>query len=231
MTSPLTSYPRELALPIASIPPSSQQWLLDKRGEGVGVRRGRTGNLIVFLIALTCFASAFAEPKVARGALILGALLVTKVARSIVARQRSRFGSFVVLHPLYLLVVDVDWLRAFPLWKVTAGEVIHHTYKGFYQQSCLSFTSDGTPVSLFMLGKDASERLTREALTRAKDAENQLTAHSGFIPPELAQKDRPSSTGETLRSLAYQLGPYLLAGLAAWALSLMPVFRTGWLPR
>lgn len=236
-------FPSKVTLPIAELPPASQDWIANHGNEWAAGKLSHNmwgGPIFLLIVAvvfnLVMLSAAFGAKRLwssgtrAQMALLLvGAPLLLGLGIRRVRRvAKSRYGKYTTIHPLHLAQVNVDQVTLWPLVNLHDVSLTHHSTNGVYQYTAVRMDFAGTICNLTIRGQQASVDWANQLLAQRRRvlelmSMGLLDAEEGFdmVPPEQmtgakkAEKPDPARRKQTLAFYgSFAAAGVLLAGIA-----------------
>jgi tetratricopeptide (TPR) repeat protein len=164
-------FPKNKRIPIVDLPEAARQWLIEQNnsnvpgkikgskylGWGFGLIVGLGGLGLALLIAIS-----FDQPMDA-GMLVMlvvgtgsMALLTAAAVLGIRRAMHSPYGAYTVVHPLYLLQVDINHVTAWPLANLQNVKVTHRSTNGVYNGTSVELLFGGANFSTNIYGQQVA---------------------------------------------------------------------------
>ncbi len=172
--------PTSFDVAIERLPEASKQWLITQnKTKSFGKVNGSPYALAIFLLlvgvggALVPAAVLFTDERgLDAGQLLMfglifaaGLLLIAWSVLRLMAVAKSPYGSYTMVHPLYLLHVKVDHVTAWPLANLHDVKVTHRHTNGIYNGSGIDLVFQKRTYSTTIYGKDASVQWANHVLS------------------------------------------------------------------
>ena len=222
-------FPPSIDAQVADLPPASREWLEAEAKEAHVFHVPRRGKVADLFLALACTApTAFvatsalavrseqkpADVVVTIIALSLCAALTFWAWRQVVLSFTSKHKRMVAVHPLYLLEVGLDALRAWPLVNFGDVRVVHHHTNGVYTNSIATLHFGSKKLNVSIRNQERAVQLAQtlqsyryRALQLLHGGMLEAEAGYDFIPPsQMLPAFVSPSRGARRKSLAVRMG-------------------------
>jgi curved DNA-binding protein CbpA len=132
--------------------------------------------------------------------------------RALVRLQQSRFGLFTAVLPPYLVEVDCDDVRVWPLMNLNDGKLTHHRVNGVYSGSVAELLFDDRKCKVEIHGRERAEKwmaylfdARRRVLGAMAKGQLERANFWDLVPPEQLRPDagRQRSKVDTDRMLRW----------------------------